>query len=746
VQNQVNGATEGPTAPSSQEPVSNSPPFLVAGIGASAGGLDAFTRVLQNIPSDAPLAVVLVQHLSRDHESLLSKLLGAKTALVVLEGTDGQRLVPGHVYVLQPNTHMFVIDGCLRVGPRPPGRQHDVPVDHLFESMAEQYRERAIGVILSGGGSDGSLGAQRIHAVGGIVLAQDPEEAQVDSMPRSAISTGSVDMVLASEQIAEELVRLAAHPFYQKPALAEESAPQSVEAELLPILRVLRRATGADFTRYKTPTIKRRIQRRMAIHRIYELPAYLEFLRLHADEASRLHDDILIHVTSFFRERESFDTLKQSVLPKLLELDRGDGPVRAWVPGCSSGEEAYSLAISLIEAMSEMKVSVPIVVFGTDLSQRMIEHARRGLYSDSIASEVSPEQLRRFFVKVDNGYRVSGEVRERCVFARQDITRDPPFSKLDIVMCRNLLIYLNQSAQRKLIGVFHYALLPHGALVLGRSETIGPLPELFSVLDSRWKVYQRKPGVFEQVRDFGVSLPEYQAAPASRFSRAATRDRRDRDLQEDANRVLLDRYVPPLVIVDDAFRVVRSQGRTAPYLELPSGEASLDLLKLVRPGLMGALRSMLHEVRASGTTLSKEGLDVRGTDVHRRICLEVSKIGEAAAPHYLVLFQDAIDPNDAEAQKPATRTSRDATLDQLQLELTETRASLQSMIQELEAANEELQAANEEILSSNEELQSTNEELDTAREECRPPTKNSARSMKSCSRAIVSSAMPMAIS
>lgn len=706
--------------PLASEPGPRTPGFLVVGVGASAGGLEAFTRLLSSIPAGAPLALVMVQHLARDHESILAQLLSARTALEVAEATDGDRICAGHVYVIRPGTHMSVVDGSLRVQARPARGVADAAVDHLLVSMADEYCEKSVGVLLSGSGSDGVLGLQRICNAGGITFAQAPEEATAPSMPGAAIASGAVSMVLKASEIAEELVRLAEYPFYRQASPDATPQPDATAVDVHSILRVLRRATGVDFTRYKLPTIHRRIQRRMAIAHVHDVPAYLALLSSSSEEAKKLHDDILINVTSFFRDPESFQVLAQSVLPNLLRANRGDGPIRVWVPGCSSGEEAYSLAMTFLDVLAKQQENIPIAVFGTDLSERMIEQARAGLYPESIASDVPPDFLRRYFVKVEAGYRVSAEVRERCVFARQDITRDPPFSRLDMVMCRNLLIYLSQPAQHKVTELFHYALLPHGVLTLGRSETIGPLPELFSVIDGRWKIYQRKPAKLPHRHlDLGTHYSESSPGGTRMPARGTLRERKERDIHGEANRLLLDRYAPPLVIVDDASRVVRTQGRTGPFLELPSGDVSLDVLRMIRPGLMSPVRRLLQEVKTNGGTARKEGVELRTEDSPRVVNIEVSLLRGSDAPHYMILFEDSpprSTPGDV--SQPSNNTSSDQrALEQLEDELSEMRIELESLIHELEAANDELQSANEEILSSNEELQSTNEELDTAREE-----------------------------
>ncbi len=696
-----------------------SPPFLVAGVGASAGGLDAFLRLIRPMPGDANLALVFVQHMSREHESMLPHLLAAQTGLKVDEASDGQRIEPGHVYVIRPNTHMTVIDGVLQVGPRPPSPIPDAPIDHLLDSMALQYGEKAVGVLLSGSGRDGATGIARIHASGGITLAQDPEQAQVDGMPRAAIATGAVAMVLPAEQLAHELLRLSEHPFFrdEAPTLGDERAPAAAPIDQLrPILQMLRRETGVDFARYKPATVQRRVRRRMALHHLADAQSYLQVMRNDPSEVGKLHDDILIHVTSFFRDPSSFEALKAQLASRLADRDEAT-PIRAWVPGCSSGEEAYSLAITLLEALGKDS-RASVLVFGTDLSQRMIDRARAGFYPDNIARELPPEILQRYFVKQEEGYRVSTHVRERCVFARQDITHDPPFSKLDIVLCRNVLIYLDQPAQSKVIGVFHYALMPSGMLMLGRSETAGAHAELFTLIDGRWKIYSRRPGSVP-IRDleFSSRVAQFPVQQAGEPGRRRPNSRSpEQELQVEANRVLLDRYAPPSIVVDEKLVIVRSQGSTASFLELPTGDVNLDVLRMIRPGLMSPLRSALQEARERGRSVRKTGLQVVMDDKISELSLEVTPLGRPDARHYLILFEPAERPSEPGVPAPPASDPVPAVV-QLQQELADTRLHLQSMIQELESANEELQAANEEILSSNEELQSTNEELDTAREE-----------------------------
>jgi two-component system CheB/CheR fusion protein len=735
-----------PTAPKRKTPrpanaeasASAAPPFLVAGVGASAGGLEAFSLILRPIPADAPLALVLVQHLARDHQSLLAELLATKTALVVAEARDNQLIQPGHVYVIPPDAHMTVIDGHLRLQTRPRGPEVPGAIDLFFSSLAEQYREKAVGVILSGSGNDGSFGIREIHAAGGLTFVQAPTEAQLNGMPRAAIATGASGLVLPASEIAIELLRLSHDKFFHQPLARgdlcvgpEDNAKEDPDehAQLRTLFQRLLQATGVDFGQYKLPTIRRRIQRRMALHRLRDLASYLALLETSPAEVENLHDDILIHVTGFFREPEAFSVFGETALPSLLTDLPASSPIRAWVPACSSGEEAYSLAITLTDQLERRTGSPEIQIFGTDVSDRMIDRARAGLYPESIASQVSPEHLRRFFLKVEAGYRVSTSLRERCVFARQDVTRDPPFSRMDVVLCRNLLIYLGVAPQRKMISVFHYALNPNGFLILGRSETIGAYADLFAPLDTRARIYKRKPGRQSVGRSDVLPSPSPRSPKTWSLPRhslmAGVTGGGRWDSAVDARQLLLDRFAPPTMILDEDFRLLRTHGHITPYLELPRGEASLDALRLARPSLTTALGSVLQDARERGAPSRKKAVPLRSDGKQRRIDLEAIPIGKSESRQYLVVFEDAaarrttdgIGAKPALARRKAGSGARTRAAAQLQEELAASARHMEAMVQDLGAANEELQSANEEILSSNEELQSTNEELDTAREE-----------------------------
>ena len=691
----------------------------MVGIGASAGGVEAVTKLLQNLTVDSGLAYVLVQHLAPKHDSVLPDVLRTTSRIPVVQAEEQMPILPNRLHVIPPNVQMTVTDGHLHLAPRPTDRTQYNPIDSFFQSLAQQVEHRAVGVVLSGSASDGAAGLREIKGAGGFTMAQDPRTARYDSMPRSAIATGAVDLVLPVEGIAEELVRLGAHPFVAAATQGRALELSITDPQLERLFYLLRGASNVDFSNYKLPTIKRRVQRRMALHKVIEVDKYLKVLDHDPIELRNLYRDLLIHVTRFFRDPDSFALLKQLVFPRIVADAAAKRPVRIWVPGCATGEEAYSLAITLIEYLGDDAASVPVQVFATDVSEEAIERARGGLYPESIAADVSPERLRRFFTHVEGQFRISKLVRDSCIFARQDLTRDPPFSKLDLIACRNVLIYLGPRLQQKLMGVFHYALKPSGFLMLGSTETVGPHGELFSILDKKYKIYTRRNGLSHV--DVDLPLGDFVQERAPVEHRHARPGHGGSDLQSEVNRLLLGRYTPPGVVVDGDLQIVQTRGRTGLYLELATGEASLNLLKMAREGVLHGLRSALKEVKKSRKPARRESLQVNVNGVLREVDVQVVPLDAADATYYMVLFEDPLrGPLPVAAASRRKRTGkerRDPRVGRLQQELTSSREYLQSIIQDLEAANEELQSANEEILSSNEELQSTNEELDTAKEE-----------------------------
>lgn len=700
------------------------PGFLVIGIGSSAGGLEACKQLLEGLPANLGCALILVQHMAGDHESLLPELLAKSSRIRVVQARNGMPIEPNQLHVVPPNVQMSVDNGKLRLTRRPQDASRHKPVDFFFHALAGYAQSHAIGVVLSGTDGDGSIGIREIKEAGGITIAQEPESARYDGMPRSAIATGMVDLVLSPARIAEELTRIARHPFVrQSPAAEAEYDGHGFDAHLDRIFALLRNATGVDFTHYKRPTIKRRLQRRMVLHKIPAVEQYVKLLQQNATEVHSLYQDLLIHVTRFFRDPETFQTLLDKVFPRLLESRGAGRPIRVWVPGCSTGEEAYSVAIALLEFLGDEANSVPVQIFATDVSETAIEHARSGLFPESITADVSPERIRRFFSRNERNLTVTKTVRDLCIFARQDLTRDPPFSNLDLILCRNVLIYLGAVLQRKLMNVFHYALRPSGFLMLGPAETIGVHSDLFAIVDKKHKLYSKKTTPLRAEMEFSAMGHSKDRGPVVRQT---IPDRRNSTgVQTEANRLVIARYAPPGVIVDGELQIVQFRGQTGAYLEPAPGEASLNLLKMAREGLLFGLRTAIQEARRSNAAVRKEGLRVKYGSTVREVTVEVMPLDASEGRHYLVLFEDE---DMAHASKPAPARSKtrgkSAKLpvdkqrqDRLQEELAASREYLQSIIQDLEAANEELQSANEEILSANEELQSTNEELDTAKEE-----------------------------
>jgi len=705
---------------------SASEPFPVVGIGASAGGLEAFTKLLKHLPNDTGMAFVLVQHLDPTHQSALTEILSRATAMPVTEVRDGMRVEPNHVYVIPPNTNLAILHHRLSLMPRDEKQGLHLPIDYFLRSLAEDRRGRAVGVILSGTASDGTMGLKAIKAEGGVTFAQDEESAKYDGMPRSAILSGFVDCILPPEGIARELARFSRHPYVMLSQEAQTREWASGETDVLnKVFILLRTHMGVDFTDYKHTTIRRRIQRRMLLHRIERMDQYVQFLHQHADEVEALYHDLLINVTSFFRDPDSFRALRKKMFPRLLKNRGPDQSVRVWVPGCSTGEEAYSIAISLLESIGDKRAEIPVQVFATDISGAAIEKARTGVYPKSIEQDVSAERLRRFFVKSEHGYQIKKGVREMCVFARQNAVKDPPFSKLDLISCRNVMIYLGPPLQKKLLPIFHYALKPSGLLMLGSSETIGAFSDLFVLVDKKEKIYTKKPGRYPPMIAPAATERPGEQRPRGQAVRSGEELPVVPSLYKEADSLMLSQYAPPGVLVNDELRIVQFRGITSPFLAPSAGEASLDVLQMVREGLRLDLRSAIQKARKTNERVRKEGLPLEFGDRSRRITLDVIpfKATPSKERFFLIVFEEAATGGASEAI-PDKRAGADkgrrvshSPGAQLRHELSATKEYLRSVLEEHDAGREELRSANEEIQSSNEELQSTNEELETAKEE-----------------------------
>lgn len=695
--------------------------FPVVGIGASAGGLEAVTQLLRHLPGDLGLAVVVVQHLDPAHDSSLVELLSRVCRMTVREATEAMPLEPGHVYVMPPNAGMVLKQGSLHLTPRDEARDPRRPIDLFLRSLAEEMGGRAIGVVLSGTGSDGTLGLETIRAEGGITFAQD-RTASYDGMPVSATTAGCVDYVLPPAKIAKELARISSHP-----TTRQVSAGTSVghdHDEFDAVVRCLSEVSGVDFSNYKQATLRRRIHRRMVVNRIERVEDYRRLLEQDPEEADGLCRDVLIHVTSFFRDPEVFDALRQSVFPSLLQDRPADRPIRIWVPGCATGEEVYSLAIALLEFLGPRSETTEIKLFGTDISESIINLARSGRYPERIVQDVGRERLRRFFVQDEGGHAICKSVRDLCVFARQDATRDPPFSNLDLISCRNVLIYLGPALQKRILPLFHYALRERGFLLLGTSETVGAVADLFSEFDRQRRIYTRRSVPSRLVFDVGSSqlVPTRNRTPGVP---AVVRSVREVDALREADRLLLARCAPPSVLIDESMEILQFRGNTGSFLAPAPGTPSNNLRSMARDGLLPDLTEALEEANARSAPVLKEGLrvelDGRDIDVGIEIVPILSRTSSQRS--FLVLFHQvaAADATSSSVPRPAddalaTGVERRRIV-QLERELAAVKDYLRASVEEREAAGEELRAANEELLSGNEELQSTNEELQTAHEE-----------------------------
>jgi two-component system CheB/CheR fusion protein len=704
---------ESPDAPAEIDGADEDALFPIVGVGASAGGLEAFTQLLEALPSDTGMAFVLVQHLAPTHPSALVEILSRSSTMPITEVLDVSAVEPNHVYVIPPARGMVILQGTLHLMPREGHRVHH-PIDQFFRALAEDRGHQAIGVVLSGNASDGTIGLEAIKAAGGITFAQD-SSAQYRGMPQSAIASGFVDFVMPPEAIAGELARIARHAFAE-PAAAI-MAPGD-EAILPAVIHQILQVTGVDFTHYKISTLYRRITRRMVLRKIERLDDYVRFLETTPAEVEALFQDILINVTSFFRDPSAFEVLEKDVFPRLIRDRPNHEPVRMWTIGCSTGQEAYSLAIAFAEAAEAENSSAQLQLFATDLNASSVEIARTGVYSKDIERDVSPERLRKYFSEVDDHYRISKSIRDACIFSRHNILSDPPFSRIDMASCRNLLIYLDPVLQQRTLSTLHYSLKPGGALWLGSSETNGAYRGLFEVVDASNKIYSRKPGSSAQVRHFPLhtgAMPRVPFVPITvRPSGAAV------DLTKEADRLLVSRFAPPGVLVSADLDILQYRGDTGIYLSPAPGKASLSLLKMLREGLLVAVRSALRLAASEKRAVRTERLRIKYGNEFRDVKVEVIPVRGNGPDEggFLVLFEEPESGKveTAESGTPPV-TLPDADIVQLEQELSATRDYLQSVIEQQDAANEELQSANEEVQSANEELQSVNEELETSKEE-----------------------------
>jgi two-component system, chemotaxis family, CheB/CheR fusion protein len=702
--------------------------YPVVGFGASAGGLQAFREVLENLDPNTGMTFVLVTHMAPDQRSFMSEIVERYTQMPVLSVEDGQRPEPNHIYILQPSQALSLREGLFRVETRPANDRVPRTIDKFFYSLASDQKNHAIGVVLSGADADGALGLKAIKGEGGIALVQSPDTAQHSGMPRSSIASDHVDLVLPPAEIAIELGRLA-HQFTRPEvrSLEEGTVPPDDEQSFQKILQLLRSLSGLDLRLYKPETIRRRIARRMILLRMEHLVQYLRFLQMRGDELRTLQEDVLINVTRFFRDPGLWESLSTTVLPLLCQNRSPEKPLRIWCAGCSTGEEAYSLAIAVLEYLSQNGLdNTPLQIFGTDASEQSIETARVAVYPDTVVADISPERLRRYFIKVDRGYQVSKRVRDTCIFARQNLCNDPPFSHIDILSCRNVMIYFNPALQRQVMLTFHYALESGGYILMGMSEGLRDYGEVFSAVDRKFKIYMKTgnnlPYHYEPPRNYALMQ---QAIPGhGAMAEAESNVWPELELQRAADRIVLARFGPPGLIIDDRMNVLQSRGQTSTFLDLTPGAVSWNLMRVLRDGIANEVRSAVQRAVHENVPATAEAAIVDEQSGEQKFQIDVLPITSASSrPRcFLILFQAIgdgkdIKPIESPVSLQLTADEKDRLIAQMRQDLTSTRFHLQSLVEERDARNQELVSANEEIQSANEELQSTNEELETTKEE-----------------------------
>lgn len=716
--------------------------FPIVGIGASAGGLAAFEAFFSGMPANTEpnMAFVLVQHLAPDHRSILTELVQHYTHLKVFEVEDGMQVQINCAYIIPPNRDMAFLNGTLQLMEPSEPRGHRLPIDFLFHSLAQDQHERAIGIVLSGTGSDGTLGVRAIKSEGGMVMVQSIAASEFDGMPRSAIDTGLVDYELTPAEMPAQLIAYVEHAF-RRPVGLSTSPTALNENSLKKIFVLLRTQTSHDFSQYKPSTICRRIERRMAVHQIDKIEAYVKYLQQMPAEIEALFRDLLIGVTNFFRDSDAFEVLEQLIIPKLFEGKQAGTVIRAWSTGCSTGEEAYSIAILLQERLEALKQNFKVQVFATDIDSRAIATARAGVYPASIADDISPERLARFFTAEPDGsaYRIHKNIRDMLVFSEHNLIKDPPFSKLDFISCRNLLIYMSSELQKRVITLFHYALNPSGIMFLGTSETVGELASLFVPLDRKAKMYQRKEDFQGAKR---AALNRFLPPTITKHAATAPNTLKIADgklpslaklsLRELTEKTLLQCLDPACALVNSQGDILYLHGRTGMYLEPTPGEAGINnILKMAREGLKRTLTTSLHKAASCKDPISLHNVRVKTnghfTLVHVTICpVLASPSAVLESPLFLIILAEA-GSLDAHQELLATvplmlnadGSNREAIaqIAELNEELQAKEEYLHAANEELETSNEELKSSNEEMQSINEELQSTNEELETSKEE-----------------------------
>ncbi len=691
--------------------------FPIVGIGASAGGLEALDQFLKHVPAKCGMAFVIVQHLDPTRKGIMPELLQRATKMKVIQVKDRTRVRPDCVYVIPPNKNMSLLHGVLHLLEPTAARGLRLPIDFFFRSLAQDQQERSVGVILSGMGSDGTLGLRAIKEKAGVVLVQEAATAKFDGMPRSAIDAGLADIVAPAEELPQKILAYLQHaPLLAK---SKETLEDKTQSALEKAVILLRSHTGHDFSLYKQNTLHRRIERRMGIHQIGKMTGYVRYLQENSQELDLLFKELLIGVTNFFRDPEVWEQLSKQALPELLANRSSGHALRAWVPGCSTGEEAYSLAMVFKEALEQVKPkgNLALQIYATDLDRDAIAKARQGSYPGNIAADVSPERLARFFAREEHGYRVRKEIREMVIFAPQDLVMDPPFTKLDILTCRNLLIYLSAEVQKKLMPLFHYSLNPGGILLLGGAETVGNGSDMFAQIDGKSRLYRRLESALRtEPVEFPSSFSKH--APGGPETRPATKP--PVSLQALADQLVLDRYAPPAALVNDKGDIFYISGRTGKYLEPAAGKANWNIFAMAREGLRNELTSAFQTALRKKETVTLHGLRLGTNGSEQTVEVTVQRLDDAGPLQGLVMivFTDVSTPAATKAanRSPKSR-AHSSQLAELEQELRKAREEARTTREEMQTSQEELKSSNEELQSTNEEYQSTNEELMTSKEE-----------------------------
>lgn len=712
------------TATDKISPVS---PLPIVAIGASAGGLDAFQEFFLNMPEDNGMAFVLIAHLDPNHVSILPELIQKCTKMTVHRVEDGMTITVNSVFIIPPNKDMIISKGVLQLLDRAEKLHTRLPIDTFLKSLAIDQKQNAICIILSGTGSDGTLGIKEIKSTLGMVMAQDEKTAKYMGMPKSAMDTGLVDYILSPKKMPQKLIQYVKHPIYKRnkevslikgnkeASLIKEKEPNTLQQ----IMVLLKSHTGHDFSAYKQNTICRRIERRMNVHQLKSTESYVEYLQESPRENEILFKELLIGVTNFFRDPDSFEVLRKQIFPKIIKTKKDEYTFRVWVPGCSSGEEVYSIAIILKEVIEATKTDINVQIFGTDIDDNSINIARTGAYKKSIAADVSPERLKRFFVEEDDNYRISKSIREMVVFAPQNIIKDPPFTKLDMISCRNLLIYLNAQAQKMILPLFSYSIKEDGILMLGSSESIGNFTDMFSPLNKKWKIFEVNKSAVTNLVPVSFPIEIQPHLDMKKNQILPLKGNNELNLSRYVEKNLLKNYAPVAIVINKDSDVIFIYGKTGKYLEPASGVASLNLIDMTREGMRYEMASGIRKAISTAKKVIYEDIKVKINDKNQSINLEITPIKDLTPMSRLLLvtIQDAPILKTISSKQSNSQGVDEKHVMALEQELKYTKENLQTTIEELETSNEELKSSNEELQSTNEELQSTNEELETSKEE-----------------------------